>query len=198
MRIMVEDHELLGAWQRGDRQAAEVLIERHFDAISGFFRTKAHTHADDLVQRTFLRCAEHLDRFKADGTVRAFLFGIARNVFYEFLREKKRHGPEPDFSTSSLCDLQPGAVTQLSRRAEDQLLLEALHRIPIELQIAIELYYWDELSIDELAVALDVPSGTVKSRLHRARALLRDAIDAVPGALDDERAKLHARLDASA
>lgn len=197
-RTMREDGELLEAWQRGDKRAAEALIERHYDAIAGFFVNKAGAHGDDLVQRTFLRCAENLTRFRTEGTFRAFLFGIARNVLFEHIRERARHGPSPDLHTSSLFDLQPGAVTLLSRHAEERLLLEALHRIPVELQLALELYYWEELSVDELAVALDIPAGTVKSRLHRGRALLRQALDAVPDATTEERDRLRARLDETA
>ncbi|MEZ4372915.1 MAG: sigma-70 family RNA polymerase sigma factor [Polyangiaceae bacterium] len=52
--------------------------------------------------------------------------------------------------------------------ARSNRLVEALQRLPLDLQMAIELYYWEELSVAELAEALEIPAGTVKSRLHRA------------------------------
>jgi len=65
-------------------------------------------------------------------------------------------------------------------RAQQRQLVQALQRLPVELQIALELYYWEELSIDEIAAAVEIPSGTVKSRLYRGRTLLREMIDNAP------------------
>ena len=56
-------------------------------------------------------------------------------------------------------------------------MLAALNGLPLDLQIALELYYWEELSVVEVAAVLEVPEGTVKSRLHRARQLLREQLD---------------------
>jgi RNA polymerase sigma-70 factor (ECF subfamily) len=70
-------------------------------------------------------------------------------------------------------------------REEQRLLVAGLRRLPIELQIAIELYYWEQWPIEEIGEATKVPPGTVKSRLFRARALLGRAIEAA-----DDRAEL--------
>ena len=60
----------------------------------------------------------------------------------------------------------------LAQRREQQLLLEGLRRIPVELQVALELHYWEQMSDAEIARALDMPLGTAKSRIRRARQLL--------------------------
>jgi RNA polymerase sigma factor (sigma-70 family) len=190
---MQVDQELCGAWKRGDRKAAEQLIERHYDSVTGFFRTKAGAHADDLVQRTFLRCAEGIGGYREESPFRAFLFGIARNVLLEHIRGRARDGQTPDLHTSSIIDLQPGVATLVSKHAEQRLLVSALQRIPVELQIALELFYWEELSIDELALVLDVPAGTVKSRLHRARVLLREVMETLPSS-QEEKESLRSKL----
>lgn len=182
-----EDDELFTAWQGGDRSAGEALIDRHYDAVMRFFRTKAGSQADDLVQRVFLVCADRGTRFRGDSTFRAFLFGIARNVLFEFLRSKVRDGTrDPDFGTSSILDLAPGVSTVAGQRAEQRLLVRALQRLPLDLQVAIELYYWEELSVTELASVLDIPPGTVKSRLHRARELLRTTMESLPATPDEQ------------
>ncbi len=178
---MSDDAELLEAWRSGDRASGERLIERHYESVLRFFRTKSGEDADDLVQRTFLRCAEPKNRYRGDSSFRAFLFGIARNVLYEYIRSRVRDRKvDPDFGVSSVLDLNPRASTIAFRKAEQQLLVQALQRVPIEIQMAIELYYWEELSIDELAQALAVPPGTIKSRLHRGRQLLREAMENMP------------------
>lgn len=184
---MSDDGVLFQAWRDGDRGAGATLIERHFDALERFFGTKVGPAADDLVQRTFLTCTEAATTFRGDGSFRAFLFGIARNVLYEHLRSRIRHGAAPaDFSHSGIADLAPGTATLVGHRADQRALVAALQRLPLELQVLLELYYWEELGVDELAAVLEVPPGTIKSRLHRARTLLAEAMAQAPADGDDE------------
>jgi len=173
-----DDDALFSAWMGGDRDAGSTLVERHYDAIVRFFRTKAGDLSDDLVQRTFLAVAEAGDRYRGSASFRAFLFGIARNVFLEFLRTSVRDRQrDPDFGVSSVVDLRTGASTRLGRQDEQRLLVTCLQQLPVDLQVAVELYYWDALSVPELAEVQGVPEGTVKSRLFRARTLLREALE---------------------
>lgn len=184
----MSDETLLNAWCAGDRQAGMQLIGQHYDAVVRFFQTKANRDADDLVQRTFLICSEKASTFRGTGSFRAFLFGIARNVLLEHIRGKVRDGRNmPDFNASSIVDLNPGVATQAGQRADQRMLVQALQLIPVENQMLLELYYWEDLGVAELAQALDVAPGTIKSRLHRARAQLRDALDKVPDLNDDPR-----------
>jgi len=178
---MENDRALFAAWTDGDSAAGQRLIERHYDAIVRFFRTKAGSAGDDLVQRTFLALAESRGRFRGESSVRSFLFGIARNILLEHIRGKVRDAKvDPDFGVSSIHELDPGVSTAVSARAEHRLLIKALQCIPLEMQLALELFYWEELTVTELAEVLGIPAGTVKSRLHRGRALLREAMENVP------------------
>jgi RNA polymerase sigma factor (sigma-70 family) len=178
---MTDDRDLLRAWAEGSDEAAATLVERHYDAIRRFFVNKAGAEADDLVQRTFLACAESAASFRGESSFRSFLFGIARNVLFEHIRRRVKDGRnEPDFRDSAIVDLSPGVATMATRRAEEQLLARALQHVPVELQITLELFYWEELSVEEIGVVLGVPAGTVKSRLHRARGVLREVIERLP------------------
>ncbi len=175
---MEDDRVLLQAWGTGDRKAGAVLIERHYEGIERFFATKAADRHDDLTQQTFLRCAESAKSYRAESSARAFLFGIARNVLLEHIRGKMRDGNRPvDFNTLSIADATPGVVTQMGENAEQKRLFLALQSLPIELQIIVELFYWEGFSVDELAECLGLPEGTVKSRLFRVRALLKKALE---------------------
>jgi len=189
------DVQLLESWRSGDESAGEALVGAHYDSVLRFFRTKAGDDADDLVQRTFLRCVEPRSTFRGLSTFRAFLFGVARNVLFEHIRSRVRDRKvDPDFGVSSILDLEPRASTLAFEKAEQRQLVHALQLLPVDIQLTLELYYWEELSVDEVAEALEIPPGTVKSRLHRGRTLLRDAIDNAPA--DAGMHSVRAQLDA--
>ena len=189
---MADDAELYARWQSGDDGAAQTLVEKHYDSVVRFFRTKIGPKSDDLVQRTFLVCAE--GGFRGDSSFRTYLFGVARNVLLEFFRGKRRDARvDVDFSVSSVFDLDAGLSTMAADRAEQRLLVQALHRIPLEIQMTLELFYWEDLSVGELAQVLSIPPGTVKSRLHRGRTLLREAMEKLPST-DAERESVRALI----
>jgi RNA polymerase sigma factor (sigma-70 family) len=172
------DLELVEAWKTGDQTSGGELVARHYDAILRFFRTKAGEEADDLVQATFLRCIEAATRFRGDSNFRSFLFGIAHNVLLEHIRRKVANG-KVDFGVSSILDLSPRVSTLMFIRTEQRLLVQALQRMPVHVQMVLEMYYWEDMSVDQVAEALGTPSGTIKGQLHRGRALLREAMQEI-------------------
>lgn len=182
------DGDLMVRWKDGDEASGRQLVERHYDAVVRFFRNKARAEAEDLVQRTFLALTRGKSRYRGEATVRAFIFGIARNILLEQIRAHAKHANlDPEFSVKSLHELDPGPSTVVRGRADQRLLAGALQRIPVELQMTIELYYWEDLSVAELASVLDIPPGTVKSRLHRGREILRETLESLPAEPDDQR-----------
>ncbi len=182
------DTELFDAWRAGDRPAGEVLISRHYDSIERFFRRKLPHKSDDLVQRTFLRSLESAGRFRREGRFKSYLFGIARNVLLEALRGKKRDGDRDlDVNVASMQDFAPGVSSTVRQNMEQRLLITAIRRIPVEMQVLLELYYWEELKTEELARVFEVPRGTIKSRLHRARSLLEEALSQAATTPDERR-----------
>jgi len=167
------DFELLDAWCAGDRRSGEDLFERHFDRIFRFFRGKVQEpDLEDLVQRTFLASLEARAGFRREASFGAWLLGIARRQLWHYWRD--RRDEEPDFSVSSVSDLGPTPSGVVAAREEQRLLSSALINLPLDLQIALELHYWEGMSGPELAVVLDIPEGTVRSRLRRARERLEE------------------------
>lgn len=173
---MSGDRALLAAWAGGDRRAGNLLFQRHFDAIYRFFQGKVQGGVDDLVQRSFLALVEQAGRLPAELEVRPYLFGIARHILYRRFREQCRDGRYFDALVTSVADLGGSPSAIADQREQVRALHAALLAIPIEHQIALELFYWEEMSAAEIAAALEVPEGTVRSRLRRAKALLREAL----------------------
>lgn len=165
-----EDAELLEAWRRGDQAAGERLFDRNADAIARFFENKVRLGAEDLIQATFLRMIEGRDRIRM-GSFRGYVFGIARNVLREHLRELIR-GREVDPEVDCMAVLAPGPTTVAGARQEHQLMLEGLRRLAIEDQIVLELFYWEGLKAYEIAEVLDIAASNARRRLTKARVRL--------------------------
>ncbi|MBK6916164.1 MAG: RNA polymerase sigma factor [Deltaproteobacteria bacterium] len=172
-----DDFSLLEAWRGGDEPAGRELFERYFDAVYRFFRNKVDDAAEDLVQQTFMGLVQGRDRFRGDASFRTYVFMIARKRLYSYLRDRDRAREPVEDGTTSVADLglvSPSRAVLV--RQEQHLLLQALRRLPIEMQVALELFYWEELGVAEIADVLETPIGTVKSRLQRARVRLDEII----------------------
>ncbi len=170
------DIELLEAWRAGEAAAGSELFARHFDAVCRFFRNKVAEGTDDLIQRTFLAMVESRDRFRGDSSFRTYLFTVAKNELFAHLRRSGRESARFDPLEQSVYDLGPTPTTMVAQRKEQRLLLEALRRVPLELQLTLELFYWEDMPASELARLLELPEGTVRTRIRRARQLLEQAL----------------------
>lgn len=170
--IMRTDQELLDAWRAGDDDAGEALFERHYEGLASFFQSKAEEDASDLLQRTFLLLLENYGRMRQGANFNCFLYGIARNVLYEHYRVKRRDRERFEPEADSLVDLGFTASALVAQAQETELLLQALRRIPVESQLILELYYWENMTAKEISEVLDIPEGTARTRIRRAKQLL--------------------------
>jgi RNA polymerase sigma factor (sigma-70 family) len=188
---MPTDAELLANWRAGDRQAGKQLFERYFQVINRFFRSKVGDDAQDLVQKTFLGCLEGVERYRGDTSFRSWLFAVAYKQLCKHYRARVSEREHFDLASLTAHEFDATPSRVLARRREEQKLLEALRRIPIELQVAVELRYWEQMSEAEIARTLGIPVGTLKSRFRRAKHLLAEQIRAEAGS----PAELESELD---
>jgi len=146
------------------------LYRRRRDDIYRFAyaMAKSRAFAQDVTQVVFLNVLENARRFDAaKGSVRAWLFGCARHTVLDRLRAERRWSDEVP-ETAAACESEQHVLTQ-QRLAR---LRAAIARLPVEYREALVLCELQELSYAEVATVLECPLGTVRSRLHRARALL--------------------------
>ncbi len=174
---MDDDFALLEAWRQGDRDAGDALIQRNFDIVCRFFRNRLDHDVEDLVQRTFLECVENRGRIREQVSFRAFVLTVARYRFYDHLRSKQPTRGGTPLSQLSLRDLGTSPSLRVTRKQEETLLLEEMAQINADQQIALELAYWEQLSGPEIAAVLGIEANTVRSRLARARAALRERME---------------------
>lgn len=155
----------------GERNAFDELIARWHEPIWRYLRRLADTDdtASDLSQDTWLRVLRGIANLQEPASLRPWLFGIARRVAIDRLRRKYADPTEPDTALEELAAPEPDAEL-----ADEFAALETkFAALPFRDRETLALFYLRELRIDEIAALLAVPPGTVKSRLHRARRLLR-------------------------
>jgi RNA polymerase sigma factor (sigma-70 family) len=183
--LLVDEFALLRAWQGGDAESGSQLLRRYTETLYHFFLTKTDpTSAEELTQATFEACTRHREQIHEAGSIRAYLFGIARKKVLQHRDEWRRRGARQDVLEHSVVANLTSPSVALARSQQQQLVLNALQRLPLDFQIAIELHYWEDMTVTEIARVLEVAPGTVKSRLYRARELLRDAIVALASHAD--------------
>jgi RNA polymerase sigma factor (sigma-70 family) len=180
------DLELLVAWRAGNDVAGQTLFKRHFRRVYRFFETKCGAEADELVQSTFLACVRAKNNFRGDSSFATYLFTIARHELYRVLSERRRDIERIDFDASSIEMLVPTPRTRLADREDRARLLRVLRDLPVDQQMLLELHYWEEMDASQLAEVFETIPGTIRSRLSRARDVLRERMmkeaDAPPAA----------------
>lgn len=187
------DPELLQSWRDGDARAGSELFDRHFDVLYRFLASKVGDAAEDLVQQTFTACIRGGVAYRGESSFRAYLFAIARHELYRHLERRGREGPPCDVAELSLHDLGTSPSAAIARKEDERVLLEALHRLPLEQQLVVELYYIEGMRGRDLVAALGIPPGTVRSRLRLALDRLRREVESIaqaPNCLASTRATL--------
>jgi RNA polymerase sigma factor (sigma-70 family) len=173
-----EDSSLWSKARAGDADAFGLLFERHAKAIYNFCfrRTGSWDAAEDLLSIVFLEAWRRRDQELPPGKVLPWLYGIATNVVrnrrrsdWRFRRALARvPAPRPELGFESDAD---GRLDDERRMSQA---LDLLAQLPRHEQEVFVLCAWSELSYEDAAIALELPVGTVRSRLSRARARLRE------------------------
>lgn len=155
------------------------IFDRYAPVVHGYLSRRVGVLADDLVSETFLLAFRGRTRYAPDrAPVRAWLFGIATNLVRRHARDEERRyrafgrAAGHHEATTELGEVA-GRVDAQALRSE---LAEALAALPGEDLDVLLLWTYPQLSYAEIAVALDIPVGTVRSRLHRARGKVRDRL----------------------
>lgn len=185
------DRDLLERWHTGDRDAGNELVRRRFGEITWFFRNKVCNESDvpDLVSQTFLGCLQAAEGFRGETSVRRFLYRVANNVLYTYIRKKSKRAREQlDYAAVCIHELDPRSPSSIvMRRREGQAFVQSLRKIPVGDQVVLELKFFDGLSGREIGEILGIPEGTVRGRLQRGLARLRSEVQAHLEGLHQER-----------
>lgn len=175
--------EVLGLVERtlqGDMSAWGEVVSRYKDQVYGLVLgiTGEPADSEDIVQDTFIRAYERLSQFDQEREFRPWLFTIAANLARNKLRRKKfvNRLKNPGWLPGRGSD---DPAEQVSREKRDHRVRESLSRLDEKYRIPIVLRYYGDLSYDEISQVTNLPPGTVKTRLHRAKDRLKDILGGV-------------------
>lgn len=176
------DEELVAAAQGGDRAALDALLRRHYDRVHAVCRRIAGStrDADDAAQEAMIRIVRSLDGFDGRSAFGTWAYRIATNTALDELRKRARRPQLHSVADDDLHRAPDPADEHAHRQVEsvvDRLAIDsALAALPAEFKAAVVMRDVGDLDYAEIAAALGVPIGTVKSRIARGRRMLLDSL----------------------
>lgn len=183
----LEDFKLVDRAVEGDEKAYALLLQRYRRAVYHMILKMIRNvdDAEDLTIESFGKAFRNLARFKKDFTFSTWLFRIATNNTIDFIRKRKLYTLSIDNAYTdddgqavglSIPDLNPNPQEEAIRSQKEEIIRLVVDSLPAKYQKLVRLRYFQELSYEEIAEAIDAPLGTVKAQLHRARELMYDLV----------------------
>ena len=174
----ISETELVSRAQSGDRNAFSELIRNHAQGVMNVvYRMCGDVHiAEDAAQETFIQAWTHLSSYRPQTSLRNWLYRIAVNAATDMLRKEKRILPN-SMDDLQLIDGRPGPELVVSEKERIILVQKAVLSLPEASRAILVLREYEGLSYQEISSTLDIPVGTVMSRLNYARKLLKDKLE---------------------
>lgn len=174
-----DDTQLVARVKKGDRRAFDLLVVKHQHRVLALVSRYINDFAEaqDVTQEAFIKAYRALPNFRGDSQFYTWLYRIAVNTAKNYLISRNRRTPTQDIDINdadffadegNMKDISsPDAL--LARDQLQQVVFDAIENLPEELRRAIRLREFEGLSYEEIAVVMDCPIGTVRSRIFRAR-----------------------------
>jgi RNA polymerase sigma-70 factor (ECF subfamily) len=176
--IAVSEAELVARAKNGERNAFSELVCIHARGVrSLIYRMCGDAQiAEDAAQETFIRAWLHLASYRPQTSLRSWLYRIAVNAATDMLRKERRILPSA-LEDLQLSDPHPGPEVVFSQVERTALVQKAVLSLPEASRAVLVLKEYEGMSYHEIADALEIPIGTVMSRLNYARKALRDKLE---------------------
>ena len=175
---MLEDQELIEKYLKGDEKALEILISKYLKPIYNFIFSYVQNQqdAEDLTQETFLKMWRNLKKFKKEKNFENWLFTIAKNTCFDFLRKKRKNLILNAENLEIVADLAPSLLEKMEKESLLEKLKKEIENLPFKMKEVINLHYNFNLNFREISEILGEPMNTVKSRHKRAISKLKRSI----------------------
>ena len=161
--------------------ASFARIMRHYEpyVLGLLWRiTGDRPSAEDLCQETFLKVLKGLPSFRKDSSLKTWIFRVAHNTATDHLRGSKPEAGALDEEVLSTAETSPGPLRHVQDRQVQEAVERAMQNLSRDQRAVLHMLYWDEMTVSEIASAMRMPEGTVKTLLFRGRQALRSCVGA--------------------
>ena len=181
------DFNLVERAKEGDQKAYADLMERYQDSIY-FMALKMVNNKDDAMDitvETFGKAFKNINKYKPDYSFSTWVFKIATNNCIDFLRKKKLNlisieGENQQYGNNDQLQIKSDLLnpeeTSIKKQQKEQLKF-VIEQLPARYRILIIMYYYEDYTYEQISAALDIPTGTIKGRLFRARDLMLNILN---------------------
>ena len=187
--LAMEDiNSIIAELQKGSHTALDHIIDHYTSKLYYFVLSILRNRADaeEVVQDTFIKVVKNIEKYDLSQRFSAWVFTIASNTAKDYLRKRKRHSvcisfdqnvnEESDEKSIDIPDKRKIPVNEAYKNEVEKILQQEISNLPDNYKEIILLRHIDDLSYDEIAEILDCKVGTVKSRLARAREMLKENV----------------------
>lgn len=176
MSSKLTDHALINQLQQGDFEALGALYDRHRQMVyrTALMITGDAQAADDLLQDVFLRLFRFAANFDLQRPLEPWLYRMTTNLSYDWVKRRRSLVSSLDELTDWLIGTSKDTPYEVVEEQDEWAQVQmAVSTLPLNQRVVVVLYYLNDLSVQDIAEILDVPVGTVKSRLHYGRRALK-------------------------
>ena len=175
---MKDQEKIIARARRGDADAFEQLVVAYRDQV---FRLAlrmcgSETDADEVAQEAFLSAWKALPNFRGESQFSTWLYQLTTHAAIDLMRREKRQIAADDITEVSAADPAPSPQQQAEQSEQREIVRDAILQLAPEQREVVVLRFMEELSYEEIGAVLKLPSGTVKSRLNRAKAQLKEIL----------------------
>ena len=175
---MKDQEHIIARARRGDADAFEQLVAAYRNQV---FRLALRmcgneADADEVAQEAFLSAWKGLPNFRGESRFSTWLYQLTTHAAIDLMRREKRQAAAEDIDEITAADDGPSPQQQVERTETQREIRSALMQLPEEYRQVLLLRFMQELSYEEIGQTLKLPAGTVKSRLNRAKAQLKDIL----------------------
>jgi RNA polymerase sigma-70 factor (ECF subfamily) len=174
----MDDNSLIDNILSGQKEYYQQLIERYQNKIYNYVHKilQNRTEAEDITQETFIKAYFALKSFKKEFKFSTWLYKIATNLCWNFLKKNKTINLENSiFERFESQD--KSAIEKIEKEDESSVIHESIKKLLPKYRIVITLFYFDGLSLKEISRVLNLPEGTIKTHLYRAKNNLKEIIE---------------------
>ena len=168
-----DDQILIEAIQNGDTKAYGQLVDRYKDLVYtlAIRMLKHKEEAEEVAQDTFIKVFKSLNKFKGDSKFSTWIYRVAYNTCLDNIKKNKKHlnNVAIDEYTFNKLDTIDNALDNIIKEEKSVLIKNCINKLPGDSSALLTLFYFEELSLEEISKIINVEANTVKVKLFRAR-----------------------------